>query len=140
MPMVPPIRSTAIEDRLAVVSEDELLLQALVREVLIQEGFRVETFGTADAALVFLEQHWQQVHVVISNVRMPGVIDGIQLTRIITERWPALPVVLMSGYAGIDKDLPPGVPFLHKPWTLDQLTEAVWKVMPRLSTQAPTSD
>lgn len=138
--MVPPTRSAIVEERLAVVSEDELLLQALVREVLTQEGFRVETFGTADAALVFLENHWQRVQVVISNVRMPGVIDGIQLTKIITERWPGLPVVLMSGYAGLDRDLPPGVPFLHKPWTLDQLTEAVWKVVPRFPPQSPASD
>lgn len=138
--MVPPTRSAIVEERLAVVSEDELLLQALVREVLTQEGFRVETFGTADAALVFLENHWQRVQVVISNVRMPGVIDGIQLTKIITERWPGLPVVLMSGYAGLDRDLPPGVPFLHKPWTLDQLTEAVWKVVPRFPPQGPKDD
>lgn len=138
--MVSPTRSAIVEERLAVVSEDELLLQALVREVLTQEGFRVETFGTADAALVFLENHWQRVQVVISNVRMPGVIDGIQLTKIITERWPGLPVVLMSGYAGLDRDLPPGVPFLHKPWTLDQLTEAVWKVVPRFPPQSPASD
>ncbi|KTT07915.1 chemotaxis protein CheY [Pseudomonas oryzihabitans] len=138
--MVPPTRSAIVEERLAVVSEDELLLQALVREVLTQEGFRVETFGTADAALVFLEHQWQRVQVVISNVRMPGVIDGIQLTKIITERWPGLPVVLMSGYAGLDRDLPPGVPFLHKPWTLDQLTEAVWKVVPRFPSQGPKAD
>ncbi|KTS99428.1 chemotaxis protein CheY [Pseudomonas oryzihabitans] len=138
--MVPPTRSASVEERLAVVSEDELLLQALVREVLTQEGFRVETFGTADAALVFLEHQWQRVQVVISNVRMPGVIDGIQLTKIITERWPGLPVVLMSGYAGLDRDLPPGVPFLHKPWTLDQLTEAVWKVVPRFPPQGPKAD
>lgn len=116
---------------LAVVAEDELLLQALVREVLKQEGFNVETFGTADAALQFLERHWQQVNVVVSNVRMPGVIDGIQLAGIVTDRWPSVPFVLMSGYAGLRNDIPPGVPFLHKPWTLDQLTEAVWEVVPR---------
>lgn len=116
---------------LAVVAEDELLLQALVREVLRQEGFNVETFGTADAALQFLERHWQQVNVVVSNVRMPGVIDGIQLAGIVTDRWPSVPFVLMSGYAGLRNDIPAGVPFLHKPWTLDQLTEAVWEVVPR---------
>lgn len=116
---------------LAVVAEDELLLQALVREVLKQEGFNVETFGTADAALQFLERHWQQVNVVVSNVRMPGVIDGIQLAGIVADRWPSVPFVLMSGYAGLRNDIPAGVPFLHKPWTLDQLTEAVWEVVPR---------
>lgn len=128
--MISAHRSNAAGERFAVVSEDELLLQALVLEVLNQEGFQVETFGTADAALQFLEMHWQQVSVVVSDVRMPGVIDGIQLARIVTERWPSLPFILMSGYAGLSKDIPPGVPFLHKPWTLDQLTEAVWKVVP----------
>jgi len=126
-----PNRPAAPANLLAVVAEDELLLQALVREVLKQEGFNVETFGTADAALEFLELHWQQVNVVVSNVRMPGVIDGIQLARIVAERWSAVPFVLMSGYAGLRNDIPAGVPFLHKPWTLDQLTEAVWQVVPR---------
>ena len=107
-----------------------MLLQPLVLGVLKQKGFQVEPSGTADAALQFLELHWQQVNVVVSNVRMPGVIDGIQLAKIVTERWPAVPFVLMSGYAGLRNDVPPGVPFLHKPWTLDQLTEAVWKVVP----------
>ena len=65
-----PTRSASTPNLLAVVAEDELLLQALVREVLKQEGFHVETFGTADAALQFLELHWQQVNVVVSNVRM----------------------------------------------------------------------
>ncbi|WP_260856008.1 response regulator [Pseudomonas oryzihabitans] len=130
LPMDTPNRSANAEPLLAVVAEDELLLQALVREVLKQEGFQVETFGTADAALQFLELHWQQVNLVVSNVRMPGVIDGIQLAKIVTERWPSVPFVLMSGYAGLRNDIPPGVPFLHKPWTLDQLTEAVWKVVP----------
>lgn len=46
-----PTRSASTPNLLAVVAEDELLLQALVREVLKQEGFHVETFGTADAAL-----------------------------------------------------------------------------------------
>lgn len=128
--MISQDRSAGSGGRLAVVSEDELLLQALVREVLKQEGFQVETFGTADAALQFLELNWQRVSVVVSNVRMPGVIDGVQLARIVSERWPSVPFVLMSGYAGLRKDIPPGVPFLHKPWTLDQLTEAVWKVVP----------
>ncbi|HAC70069.1 MAG TPA: response regulator, partial [Pseudomonas sp.] len=42
-----PTRPANDANLLAVVSEDELLLQALVREVLKQEGFQVETFGTA---------------------------------------------------------------------------------------------
>ncbi|OYT85500.1 MAG: hypothetical protein CFE50_05590 [Pseudomonas sp. PGPPP4] len=134
-----PTRSASTPNLLAVVAEDELLLQALVREVLKQEGFHVETFGTADAALQFLELHWQQVNVVVSNVRMPGVIDGVQLARIVSERWPVVPFVLMSGYAGLRNDIPAGVPFLHKPWTLDQLTEAVWKVVPRPGTPGPTA-
>ncbi|WP_158896078.1 MULTISPECIES: response regulator [unclassified Pseudomonas] len=134
-----PTRSASTANLLAVVAEDELLLQALVREVLRQEGFHVETFGTADAALQFLDLHWQQVNVVVSNVRMPGVIDGVQLARIVSERWPGVPFVLMSGYAGQRTDIPSGIPFLHKPWTLDQLTEAVWNVVPRPGSPGPAA-
>jgi len=119
---------------LAVVAEDELMLQLLITETLRDEGFAVQMFGTADAALEYLEANHDKVNVVVSNVRMPGSIDGVRLAQIVTDRWTTVPFILMSGYAGVRDDVPVGVPFLYKPWTLDQLAAAVWKVVPKPTT------
>lgn len=110
---------------IALVAEDEVMLRELMSDVLQSEGFEVAAFGTADEALNFLEGKALLVSVVVSNVRMPGHINGIDLAHIVSKRWPFLPIVLMSGYAGLEIQLPKDVPFLRKPWTIDQLATAV---------------
>lgn len=110
---------------IALVAEDEVMLRELMSDVLQSEGFEVAAFGTADEALNFLEGKALLVSVVVSNVRMPGHINGIDLAHIVSKRWPFLPIVLMSGYTGLEIQLPKDVPFLRKPWTIDQLATAV---------------
>ncbi|MBA1246672.1 response regulator [Pseudomonas luteola] len=110
---------------IALVAEDEVMLRELMSDVLQNEGFEVAAFGTADEALSFLEDKALLVSVVVSNVRMPGHINGIDLAHIVSKRWPFLPIVLTSGYTGLEIQLPKDVPFLRKPWTIDQLATAV---------------
>jgi len=110
---------------IALVAEDEVMLRELMSDVLQNEGFEVAAFGTADEALSFLEGKALLVSVVVSNVRMPGHINGIDLAHIVSKRWPFIPIVLTSGYTGLEIQLPKDVPFLRKPWTIDQLATAV---------------
>jgi DNA-binding NtrC family response regulator len=110
---------------IAVVAEDEVLLRSLIIAVLEQEGFDVYAFGTGDDALSYLESSALTISVVVSNVRMPGRINGIDLAHIVAKRWPFLPILLMSGYVGLEVQLPKDCPFLRKPWTIDQLATAV---------------
>jgi CheY-like chemotaxis protein len=53
----------------------------------------------ATAALALLESRAGSIDAVVSDVVMPNGIDGIELARVLRERWPALPVLLMTGYA-----------------------------------------
>jgi DNA-binding NtrC family response regulator len=85
----------------------------------------VIAFGTGDDALSYLEHNALLVSVVVSNVRMPGRLNGIDLAHIVAKRWPFLPILLMSGYTGLEVQLPRDCPFLRKPWTIDQLASAV---------------
>ncbi|WP_312271941.1 response regulator [Pseudomonas sp.] len=113
---------------IAVVAEDEALLRALISAVLEQEGFNAVAFGTSDEALSYLEKSALEVSVVVSNVRMPGRLNGIDLAHIVARRWPFLPILLMSGYVGLEVQLPKDCPFLRKPWTIDQLASAVQEI------------
>jgi DNA-binding NtrC family response regulator len=59
----------------------------------------------------------REVAMIFADVRLRGVMDGIDLVREVKMRWPVLPVILTSGHPRerVDK-LPPGVAYMPKPW------------------------
>jgi hypothetical protein len=61
-----------------------------------------------------------------AHVRLPGEMDGIQFARAACKLWPAVRVVLTSGYPGAGlPDLPECATFMPKPWrSLDVLVQA----------------
>jgi DNA-binding NtrC family response regulator len=57
---------------------------------------------------------------------MPGQLNGVDLAHLIIDRWPATAVIVMSaGQLDPGVRLPECSTFLSKPWTLDQLLNAV---------------
>jgi DNA-binding NtrC family response regulator len=86
---------------LVYVVEDEDLVRGAVSRALEKAGFEVETFATADAALDQLaEDGAVKVQVVITDVLMPGK-TGFDLLTETRQRWPDLPVLLMTGQATV---------------------------------------
>jgi CheY-like chemotaxis protein len=59
----------------------------------------------------------REVAMIFADIRLLGVMDGVDLAREVKMRWPLLPVVLTSGYPH-QGELPPGVAYLLKPWQL----------------------
>jgi CheY-like chemotaxis protein len=54
---------------------------------------------------------------VFADVRLPGVMNGVDLAWELKMRWPFLPVILTSGHAlKLAEELPPGVNYMPKPW------------------------
>jgi CheY-like chemotaxis protein len=97
--------------------EDEVLVSALMSDVLEERGFSVHAVENGDAALEYL-QSGAQVDVLFTDINMPGQIDGAELAKVARNLRPDLPVVYASGRytAG---DLMPMVPhslFLAKPY------------------------
>ncbi|WP_083614755.1 hybrid sensor histidine kinase/response regulator [Rhizobacter sp. OV335] len=80
-----------VDDNDEVVDATAEMLQAC--------GLQVHSVRSADAALDALAQAAEAPDLVFSDVSMPGDMDGIQLAHEIRRRWPALPVVLLTGYA-----------------------------------------
>jgi CheY-like chemotaxis protein len=72
---------------------------------------------SAEAALGTLLMGGREVAMIFADVRLRGVMDGIDLAREVKMRWPLLPVILASGHprerVGV---LPPGVAYLPKSW------------------------
>ena len=107
------------------VLEDEDLIRMLLTTVLEDAGFEVTAFATADQGYTFLKAHPGEVNMVVSDIRMPGKMDGYDFSKMAAEHWPTLPILLTSGYSGRDLELGPNVQFLPKPWTNERLLNKV---------------
>lgn len=94
--------ASASDTRTILLVEDEVLLRLTLAEDLRDAGFRVIEAGTGDEALSILYSD-DPVDVVVSDVRMPGSLDGLALARLIRERFPLTKIVSMSGHLPVSE-------------------------------------
>ncbi|MFT6830100.1 MAG: DNA-binding NtrC family response regulator [Planctomycetota bacterium] len=94
--MPPPATMTL--QRILVV-DDESLAREYLCEAVANLGYSAVPADGAEAALNAIEQ--EQPDVVITDMRMPGM-DGVELTRLIHERYPDMPVLLCTAHATIE--------------------------------------
>ncbi|HEY5433641.1 MAG TPA: response regulator [Candidatus Limnocylindrales bacterium] len=88
----------------------------------------MHAYPDAQAALAGLDTWVGPIDLLLTDVSMPGELDGIALAAVVAERRPEIPVVLMSGDAGSLERATgaPGVSAtLAKPFTLEALCEAL---------------
>jgi CheY-like chemotaxis protein len=107
--------------------EDDVLIRFATAEMLRDEGYAVLEAVDATEALALLETG-HPLDLVLSDVRMPGDMDGVALTYAMKTLRPNLPMVLVSSH------LPPdcqhaGDDFLAKPYGPSQLFELVQKLV-----------
>ena len=107
------------------VVEDEASVRHLCARILEEEGYRVLTAGDGLEALAMLEAAGPDIHLVISDLRMPR-LDGFQLAAHIATRRAAPPVIFISGY---NADRPTDRPILAKPFHPAELVAAVERVL-----------
>ena len=81
------------------VVDDEPVIRMLVTRVLAQLGLEAGTFSNADDALPEIEAAGTSAEMVITDVTMPGSIDGIGLAERLSLSRPRLPLIVMSGDA-----------------------------------------
>lgn len=108
-----------------VVENDQTILEFLC-EILQDEGFAVEPRESADAALEFLKQSADDVDLLLTDITMPGKLNGADLANLTGDRWPQIPLLIMSGFetpesAGIKHH----ASFIAKPWALGQMLDLV---------------
>ena len=105
--------------------EDDREVSMLTQDMLASLGFTVIHVTSADAALGALA-NGRAVDFVLSDVMMPGGVNGLQLAREIRRRYPALPIALMTGYVESTADMSDGeFKLLQKPYTLEDLATAL---------------
>jgi len=108
------------------VVEDEAMVRTVAERALTRNGYTVLTAEHGEAALEILARE-KDIDLMISDVVMP-TMDGPTMVRAARKTHPDLPILFMSGYAeeqlrkSIDM---PNVAFLPKPFSVQQLAEAV---------------
>jgi two-component system, response regulator PdtaR len=75
--------------------EDEPLILMDIEASLHESGYRVTSVTNADAALEILGS--QKFDAVLTDIDMPGSMDGLQLAVFVRERWPPIEIIVMSG-------------------------------------------
>jgi CheY-like chemotaxis protein len=107
------------------IVEDEVLLRWAAVAIIEEAGFDVIEAGTGIEAVSVLEKR-SDIRTVFTDVEMPGSINGIQLAHLISARWPSIGIMATSGKFRLrDDDLPAGARFLHKPYAVANLTDAL---------------
>lgn len=113
------------------VIDDEPSVKELMCELVRMKDAHPTAFETADAALIYLEKHASDTSLVVTDVRMPGLLDGYDLARLVFARWPELPVIITSGYTTVNiENLPANVRFLPKPWSANVFMETLDLLLP----------
>ncbi|KLK90542.1 hypothetical protein AA309_25135 [Microvirga vignae] len=118
------------------VVEDEPLVRIFIADFLEEAGFTVFEAVNADEAIALLEAR-PDVQAVITDIDMPGSMNGLALTKVIHQRWPRLGIVVTSSrkWPGAD-ELPEGVIFVAKLY----LFEAVMQMLQQISTPKMATD
>ena len=108
--------------------EDQIALRVVVCEVLEELGYLVDAFENGPAALAHL-QNGERPDLLLSDIGLPGGLNGRQLAERCRERYPDLKVLFITGYdesaALSDGQLLQGTQVLTKPFELEVLAERV---------------
>jgi DNA-binding response OmpR family regulator len=120
-PDLSPAKGHARRPTTVLVVEDEILIRSAVAEYLRKSGYTVvEAADAADAIEIFASG--EPIDVVMCDVDMPGIMDGLDLARWINRHHCGLPVLLTSGRGiALSASKIPADFFLRKPFRLEVL-------------------
>jgi two-component system, response regulator PdtaR len=102
------------------VVDDEALTRLDISTIVERAGFRPLAVCNAAEAVQVLETY-NDVRAVVTDVQMPGPMDGLGLIRLVMDRWPAVAALVISGTANVLDALPAGVRFISKPYLSSQI-------------------
>ena len=109
--------------------EDELAVLKPTRKFLERHGYTVLAAANGQEALSLWENNRATVSLLLTDLVMPGGLNGQELARRLQAEKPDLKVIFASGYsaeiAGRDFRLLPGEAFINKPFATDFLLETI---------------
>lgn len=111
--------------REVLVVEDEPLVRIVAADAIADRGIMTWEAGDALEALQVLDKH-PDIGLVVTDVSMPGDMDGLDLAKTVTRNRPDVSVIVTSGQVQVtDEQLPYDSTFLPKPYRTERLVNLV---------------
>ena len=113
------------------VVDDEISLREMLEIFLEQHGYSVTTATSPTDAIGKLQQN--DFDLVISDLKMPGPIDGIGLLEHVRQRWPDIEMIMMTAYSTAETAIRAmklgAFDYLTKPFKVDEVAVVVEKCL-----------
>jgi two-component sensor histidine kinase/CheY-like chemotaxis protein len=103
------------------VVEDEMVLRMRAVDIVEDAGFRPVEAINADEAISILESR-SDISLLLTDIQMPGSMDGLKLAHAVHDRWPSIKIILVSGQVKpSDAERPADSRFFGKPLSVEQM-------------------
>ena len=107
------------------IVEDDALLRMCAADIVEEAGFAVIEAADADAAMALLESR-SDIALLLTDIDMPGSMNGLKLAHAVRCRWPPIKIIVVSGQVRPQpSELPRESCFLAKPYQTAALVEAL---------------
>lgn len=125
VPSLEPHKSKSPDSKLIV--EDEFLIRLMLEDNLREAGYRVIETSNADDAAVIISASAPQL--IVTDIRMPGRLDGLGLLAFVRVAHPTLPVVVVSAHNNQFPERNRYTHFLPKPYQFEKLAKIVERAL-----------
>jgi CheY-like chemotaxis protein len=113
------------------VVEDEMLLRMRAVDMVEDAGYTSVEAVDADEAVAILESR-SDIALLLTDIQMPGSMDGLKLAHTVRERWPPIRIILVSGQLGLaDLEIPADSRFFQKPIEAGEMIAQMQKMIGR---------
>ncbi len=118
-------QSAPLNPATILIVENEAIVRMELAAQLTELGLKVLVAGDADEAIDLLDAH-AEIELLLTDVTMPGSMDGVRLAHHVRKRWPPIKILVTSGRPGTSLgDLPLGSAFVPKPYAPEMLRDAL---------------
>ena len=105
------------------IVEDEVFIREVIQAQLEDAGHDVVVAGNADAAIAVLESR-ANIHLVFTDIDMPGSMDGLKLAAYVRDRWPPVHIIITTG-KNRPLEIPANALFIPKPYLGQTIVDAI---------------
>ena len=110
--------------QLVLIVEDDQLLKMLTTDIVEEAGFVALSAENADEAVALLAAR-SDIAMLLTDINMPGSMDGLELAHMVRDRWPHIKIIVVSAHGEASSAVPAGSLFFHKPYKTEAMISAI---------------
>jgi DNA-binding NtrC family response regulator len=114
-----------MSDRLCLIVDDEPAIRRYLQAVLKEQHLQTVEANDAIDALRVVNQLGSSLDLILSDVKMPGDMNGVDLAHSVRSAYPAIPIILISGYSDSKDADTAGFELIPKPFLPETILAAV---------------